>query len=83
MREEIPHEMRAHRATPQCAADGQGLRGAPLALGSLPRGSARQVRHVVVVVVGRARHRLTNDACSGTSGEIEREDFFQVFGFET
>ncbi len=68
MREEIPHEMRAHRATPQCAADGQGLLGAPLALVALPRGRARQVRHIVVVVVGRARHRLTDDVCSGTSG---------------
>jgi hypothetical protein len=33
---EIPHEMRARGANPQCAADGQGLRGAPLALAPCP-----------------------------------------------
>jgi hypothetical protein len=48
------HEMRARGANSQCAADGQGLRGAPLALGALSRGRAHQVRHVVVVVVDRA-----------------------------
>jgi len=78
--QEIPHEMRARGATPQCAADWQGLRRAPLALGALPpRGSARQVRHVIVVVVGRARHRLTEDACSG---RLERrETIFFKFWF--
>ncbi len=43
--QEIPHEMRARGATPQCAADGQGLRGAPLALGDLPP-AASPVRSV-------------------------------------
>jgi hypothetical protein len=39
------------QVNPQYTADGQGLRGAPLALGALSSGRARQVRHVVVVVV--------------------------------